>query len=209
LTARLIRAQEVERARLARELHDDTSQRLLLLTIELESATRSDNAEGLGEALTLAKGISTSLRQLSHQLHPARLRVIGLVSALESLCAELSHAGVPVAFTYRDVPPQLPADAMLCLFRVAQEGLQNALKHSRATELGLNLTGTPDGLMLTIVDNGIGFDVDGAWGRGVGLGSMSERLQDQGGALTLVSRPGEGTRIVATLPQQSCEPPSR
>jgi signal transduction histidine kinase len=105
------------------------------------------------------------------------LRVIGLVSALESLCAELSHAGVAIAYTHDNVPSALPPDVMLCLFRVAQEALQNALKYSRATELALRLSGTSHGLTLTIFDNGVGFDVDAAWGRGVGLRSMFERLQ--------------------------------
>jgi signal transduction histidine kinase len=89
---------------------------------------------------------------------------------------------------------------MLCLFRVAQEGLQNALKYSRATELAVDLSRPLHGLTLTIFDNGVGFDVDAAWGKGVGLRSMFERLQAAGGSLTLTSGPGAGTRLVAILP---------
>jgi signal transduction histidine kinase len=89
---------------------------------------------------------------------------------------------------------------MLCLYRVAQEALQNALKYSRATELALNLSGTSDGLTLTIRDNGVGFDVDRAWGAGIGLRSVSERLQAVGGSLDLTSEPGAGTRLVAFVP---------
>jgi signal transduction histidine kinase len=201
LAARLLRAQETERSRIARELHDDICQRMLILTIELESVARTNNGEGAAAALTVAREISNSLRALSHQLHPARLRVIGLVGALESLCAELSHAGVAIAYTHDNVPSSLPSDVMLCLFRVVQEALQNALKYSRATQLAVDLSATSDGLTVTIFDNGVGFDVDAAWGTGIGLRSMFERLQAAGGSLNLTSRPGAGTRLVAILPR--------
>jgi signal transduction histidine kinase len=201
LAARLLRAQETERSRIARELHDDICQRMLLLTIELESVARTGDGEGAAAAaLTVAREISNSLRELSHQMHPDRLRVIGLVSALESLCAELSHAGVAIAYTHENVPSSLPPDVMLCLFRVVQEALQNALKYSRATQLAVDIRGTSDGLTVTIFDNGVGFDVDAAWETGIGLRSMFERLQAAGGSLNLTSRPGAGTRLVANLP---------
>jgi signal transduction histidine kinase len=202
LATRLLRAQETERSRIARELHDDICQRMLLLSIQLESvAGTNEGKAAAAAALTVARDISKSLRELSHQLHPARLRVVGLTGALESLCAELSQAGVAIAFTHDSVPPVLAPDVMLCLFRVAQEALQNALKYSHATELAVHLSGTSDGLTLTISDNGVGFDVDAAWGAGVGLGSMFERLQAAGGSLELTSRPGAGTRVVAILPR--------
>jgi signal transduction histidine kinase len=201
LVARLLREQETERSRIARELHDDICQRMLLLTIELESVARNNDGDGAAAAaLTVARDIATSLRELSHQLHPTRLGVVGLVGSLESLCTELSHAGAAIAYTHHNVPSALPPDVMLCLFRVAQEGLQNALKYGRATELAVHISGTPQGLALTIFDNGVGFDVDAAWGTGVGLGSMLERLQAVGGSLELTSSPGAGTRLVATVP---------
>jgi signal transduction histidine kinase len=201
LAARLLRAQEAERSRIARELHDDICQRMLLLTIELESVARShDDDRAAAAALTVARDVSSSLRELSHQLHPTRLRVIGLVNALESLCRELSHAGAAIVYTHDGVPSALPADVMLCLFRVAQEALQNALKYSGATQLTVHIGAKSDGLTLAIFDNGVGFDVNEAWGKGVGLGSMSERLQAIGGSLELTSRPGAGTNLVATVP---------
>jgi signal transduction histidine kinase len=126
------------------------------------------------------------------------------VSALESLCNELSRAGVTIAYTHDRVPATLAADVMLCVFRVAQEALQNALKYSQATELGVDIRGTPQGLTLTVIDNGIGFDVDAAWRTGVGLGSMFERVQSLGGSVELTSRPG--TRLVATLPLHVVQP---
>jgi signal transduction histidine kinase len=202
LAARLLRAQEAERSRIARELHDDICQRVLLLTIELESVARINNGGGAAaSALTVAREISTSLHELSHQLHPARLRVIGLVCALESLCAELANAGVAIVYTHENVPAALPPDVVLCVFRVAQEALQNALKYSRATELAVHVSGSSHGLTLTIVDNGVGFDVDAAWGTGIGLRSMFERLQAAGGSLDLTSSPRAGTRLVAMLPR--------
>jgi signal transduction histidine kinase len=207
LAARLLRAQETERSRIARELHDDICQRMLVLTIELESVARTNDGDGsAAAALTLAQEISSSLRGLSHQLHPTKLGVIGLVSALESLCTELSHAGVAIAYTHDNVPSALPSQVMLCLFRVAQEALHNALKHSDATALAVDITGTSDGLILTIVDNGVGFDVDAAWGTGLGLRSIFERLQAAGGSLRLTSSPGAGTKLVAILPRQVLEP---
>lgn len=205
LASRLLQAQESERSRIARELHDDICQRMLLLTIELESVARSSDRERAADAaLTVARDISSSLRDLSHELHPSRLRVIGLVSALESLCKELSHAGVTIAYTHRGVPETLPADVKLCLFRVAQEALQNALKYSQASELTVDITGSSRGLTLTVVDDGVGFDVEEAWRSGVGLGSMFERVQALGGSLELTSRPG--TRLVATLPLHVVQP---
>jgi signal transduction histidine kinase len=207
LAARLLRAQETERARIARELHDDICQRMLLLTIDLESVARTnDDAGAAAAALNVARDIANSLRELSHQLHPTRLRVIGLANALESLCTELSHAGMTIAYTHDNVPSPLPPDVMLCLFRVAQEAVQNALKYSRATELRVHISGTSHGVALTIFDNGVGFDVDAAWGTGVGLGSMLERLQAVGGSLELTSGPGAGTRVVAMVPWQVLQP---
>jgi signal transduction histidine kinase len=201
LAARLLQAQETERSRIARELHDDICQRMLLLTIELESAAQTNDVEGAtSAALASARDISKSLRELSHQLHPTRLSVVGLVSALEGLCTETSHAGLAMTFSHENVPFALPPELMLCLFRVAQEALQNVVKYSHATEVTVRIRGTADELTLTIVDNGVGFDVDAAWGAGIGLGSMNERLQAVGGSLILTSAPGEGTRLVASVP---------
>jgi signal transduction histidine kinase len=197
----LLRAQDTERSRIARELHDDICQRVLLLTIELESMVRT-NADGgtAAEALTVAQDIAKSLHDLSYELHPTRLRALGLVAALEHLCAEWSRTGIAIAFTHEDGPSTFSPDLTLCLFRVAQEGLQNAIKHSNATQLSMHLAEDPDGLVLTITDNGNGFDVDAAWGQGVGLISMAERLAAIGGSFDISSTPGTGTRLTASVP---------
>jgi signal transduction histidine kinase len=201
--ARLLKAQETERARIAGELHDDICQRMLLLTIELESLGRANRYQGpAGEALTVAKDIAKSLHELSHRLHPTRLRMIGLTSAIDHVCADLSRAGIAIKYTHANVPATLPPEVMLCLFRVVQEALQNAIKHSKASELLVHLGNGPDGLSLTVVDNGVGFDIDEAWGKGVGLTSMVERLKAIGGSVEVRSSPGTGTRVTATIPAE-------
>jgi signal transduction histidine kinase len=209
LGVRLLRAQETERARIARELHDDICQRMLLLTIELEAVGRAKPGEAhAAEALKAAHDISTSLHELSHRLHPTRLRLIGLVAALEQLCLEVSRAGITVAYTHNGVPTRLAPDVMLCLFRVVQEALQNAIKYSKAQRLTVDLSGGSDGLVLTIDDNGAGFDLNSAWAKGVGLISMVERLEAIGGTLDIRSSPGAGTRLNATIPAQVLQTPT-
>lgn len=203
LAARLLQAQETERSRIARELHDDICQRMLLLTIALESSRAGEGAERPTEALSIAQDIARSLHELSHRLHPARLRMIGLIPALDRLCVETSRAGIDIAYTHANVPSVLPPEIMLCLFRVVQEGLHNAIKYSDAKTLSVDVSGNGDGLTLTIEDNGVGFDVDTAWGKGVGLVSMVERLEAIGGSLDIRSHPGGGTHLEARVPVRS------
>lgn len=201
LGVRLLKAQESERSRIAGELHDDICQRMLVLTIELELLGRAGRNEGpAAEALSVAQDIGRSLHELSHRLHPTRLRMIGLTAALERLCLDLSRAGIAITYTHENVPSTLPPDVTLCLFRVVQEALQNAIKYSKAMELSVEVRGGPDELNLTIADNGVGFDVDDAWRRGVGLVTMIERLDAIGGSLHIRSNPGSGTRVTAIVP---------
>lgn len=201
LGARLLKAQESERSRIAGELHDDICQRMLVLTVELELLGRASRNEGPAvEALSVAQDIAKSLHELSHRLHPTRLRMIGLTTALERLCLDLSRAGIRIEYTHDNVPPTLPPDVTLCLFRVVQEALQNAIKYSKAMNLSVEVRGGPDELNLTVADNGVGFDVDHAWGRGVGLVTMIERLDAIGGSLHIDSNPGSGTSVTATVP---------
>lgn len=207
LSSRLLRAQESERSRIARELHDDVCQRLLLLTIELESLARvTHDAAPAAEAVSLVRDISKSLHDLSHQLHPARLTLLGLVPALEHLRLELSRAGITISFTHDDVPSPLEPEVMLCLFRVVQESLQNAIKYSNARTVSVHLNRGPDGLTVSVEDDGSGFEVDEAWTKGLGLASMAERVDALGGALEIRSGPGLGTRVTATIPLVVPEP---
>jgi signal transduction histidine kinase len=201
LGARLLKAQESERARIASELHDDICQRMLLLTIELESLNRENaGQQPAQDALTTAQDIFKSLHELSHRLHPSRLRMIGLAAAVNRLCTETSRVGINIDYTHDNVPAPLPSELMLCLFRTVQESLQNAIKYSGAHAMSVRLTGCDNGLTLVVTDDGVGFDVDAAWGKGVGLVSMIERLEAIGGALEVWSQPGAGTRLTATVP---------
>jgi len=200
---RLLSAQETERTRIARELHDDISQQLALLRLNLSRLTRLVQGHAgivAGEAVKCADGIVTSVHDLSHRLYPARLRLIGLVPALDALLGEFSRRGPGITFTHENVPTALSPDLTLCLFRVVQEALQNALKHSHAQNVSIHLSGTADGVMLTVIDDGVGFAVDAGWGRGLGLISMSERVDAIGGTFNVRSSPHRGTRIEVSVP---------
>ena len=203
LGARLLRAQEDERALIARELHDDIGQQIALLTIELSLLGRAklDEAGSLAkETLSRAQDLAKSVQDLSHRVHPARLRVLGLIPALEGLRDELSRNEIDIRFTHEMVPATLPSDLTLCMFRVVQEALQNALKHSKAHNVSVRLTGRRGVLALSIVDDGEGFDVDGAVGKGLGLISMNERVDAVGGSLAIRSKLGVGTELTIRVP---------
>ena len=208
LASRLLNAQDTERSRIARELHDDISQQVALLAIDLEllsSAVQPDSEALAEEILNRTQTIAKSVHDLSHRLHPAKLRLIGLVSALHALQRELSRPETAITFTHDNVPSTVSPDLTVCLFRVVQEALQNALKYSKAHEVSVRLRGLPDGLALTIVDDGVGFDVNEASGRGLGLISMKERVEATGGALQIRSTPGAGTRLEVTVPLHSAQ----
>jgi len=201
LGRRLLTAQDTERSRIARELHDDVSQQIALLSIDLELLGAGASGGPLAsEASTRVQSLAKSVHDLSHRLHPARLRLIGLVAAINGLRQELASSGIPITFSHEDVPHALPPDLTLCLFRVVQEGLQNAVKYSRATQVSVHLDGGPHAVALTIVDDGVGFDVGEAWGKGLGLISMRERLEAVGGTITILSAPGGGTRLEVAAP---------
>jgi signal transduction histidine kinase len=203
LGARLLNAQDTERSRIARELHDDISQQVALLTIDLELLTgtvQTESEELVHEALHRAEGIAKTVHDLSHRLHPTKLRLIGLIPALHALQRELSRPEIIITFTHDNIPPSVPPDLTLCLFRIVQEALQNAVKHSKAHEVSVHLHGGPDGLALTIADDGVGFEVDRAVGKGLGLISIRERLEAVSGTLEIRSKPGAGTQLDVQVP---------
>jgi len=175
---------------------------MALLEIDLEMLRLApQNHESLvGEALGRAQEVAHSVHVLSHRLHPAKLRLIGLLPALEGLQRELVQAGLPVHLDANGVPPALPPEATLCLFRTAQEALPNAQKHSDAAEVSLSLAGSADRLVMTIADDGAGFDTTEAWSRGLGLLSMRERVESVRGTFELHTAPGAGTRIAVSVP---------
>ena len=208
LSGRLITAQEEERGRIARELHDDFSQRLALLGIGL-SRLWIKRPESEEEERTLVRElwnrtqeISSDVHRLSHQLHSSKLEHVGLGPALMGLCEEIGEKyGMQVEFTDRSVPSHIPKDVALCLFRVAQEALSNVAKHSRAKQAQVELCNANNEIRLRIVDAGAGFDsaLSNA-DVGIGLVGMRERLRLVGGRLSVHSARARGTEILAEVP---------
>ena len=208
LSRRLIEAQEQERFRIARELHDDVGHRMVLLQMGLDEFMQ--NMDGLKPSARellqniseLASEVSSDLHNVSHQLHPARLDLIGLVATVRDYCRELSRQHhLQVEFVHQDVPAETPNDVALCLFRIVQEALRNIVKHSGAAEAKVELCGDGHQIHLRISDEGKGFDAGSAAGQtGLGLISMRERLRLVGGHLSVESQPSHGTRIRVRVP---------
>src|SRR6516225_10071500 len=208
LTGRLIHAQEEERARIARELHDDISQRMAFLQIGLEQFEQSvpglasNDRKELHNLTEVTSEVSSDLHSMSHQLHPARLDLQGLVAAMGSFCRELTNQHeLKVEFLPRDIPSQVPPDVALCLFRIFQEALRNVVKHGKTSEAKVELSCHGDGIDLCVSDSGVGFNPESAQGKGgLGLTSMRERLRLIGGHLAVESAPSHGTRIRVRVP---------
>lgn len=206
LRSRLVSAQDQERARIAGELHDDVSQQLAMLSFDLQvlngfGPTHDEEVDKVArEALERLERIGRSLRDLSHRLHPSRLRTIGLVRAIGDLERELSRPDVTISFTHANVPDSVPEDVTVGLFRVVQESLRNALAHSGARLIAIHLQGDADRLFLSVRDDGIGFDVAAERGQGLGLISMRDRLDPIGGTVAVRSTPGIGTLVEVCVP---------
>jgi PAS domain S-box-containing protein len=208
VSGQLIEAQEQERSRIARDLHDDICQRLALLSMEIEQANRATNGSVAATKPNLAiiqkhcAEIATDVQTLSHQLHSATLDCLGVVAAIKAFCGELSRQHqVSVEFTDMNVPEHLPRDISLCLFRIAQEALHNALKYSETNQFSVALCTIEEEVQLVVWDAGAGFDVDEAKKhRGLGLVSMQERVNLVHGRFSIESTPGHGTRVFAAVP---------
>jgi PAS domain S-box-containing protein len=204
--SRLIAAQEKERSRVARELHDDLNQRMALLSIELEQlGTEARNPRALRRLVHKLQGsveeIAADIHRLSYRLHPSKLDHLGLAPAVESLCKELSSDKLTVIFRQSGFPANLSADVTLCLFRIAQEALRNSVKHSEAQVARVTLERSDDEINLTISDDGCGFDTQSnAMRAGLGFTSMRERLRLVDGQISIESRRMEGTTIQVSVP---------
>ena len=210
LAAKLMTAQEEERRRIARDLHDDFTHRLALLGIELGflgkeiGQEREDWAARIRNLQEETLALSDEARRLSHELHPAALEHCGIVTALEMQCREFSEgSGVDVALTARDVDDAVAREISSALYRITQEAVRNAVKHAHARRVRVYLTRDAAGtLHLAIADDGRGFDLEKtrSSGTGVGLTSIAERVRQIGGEFEVRSVPGEGSRIEVSVP---------
>jgi signal transduction histidine kinase len=211
LNRRLIQAQEQERSRVARELHDDVCQRMTVLALDLQR---------LGDELPERDGkirrqlmdlyddlslLERDVNGISHRLHSSKLEFLGLAAAAGSFCKEIStHHDVSVEFVHEDVPARLPEDVAINLFRVLQEALSNAVEHSGASLYRVSLRRIDTELQLDVTDNGRGFDMAAAMvTSGLGLVSMQERLRLLHGEVVIESTPEAGTTVRASVPLQS------
>jgi PAS domain S-box-containing protein len=209
---RLIEAHEQERTWIARELHDDISQRIALLTIELERCvqclSKSSKVEvhsHIGHVRQGLHGLGSDIQALSHRLHSSKLDYLGLAAAANSFCKELSEQHqIEIRFRHAGIPVDMSKEVSLCLFRVLQEALQNAVKYSGEGHLQVELQGTSGEIQLTVSDLGVGFDeLEAVNQRGLGLISMRERVQLVGGEFSIESQPKRGTTIHARVPLSS------
>jgi PAS domain S-box-containing protein len=207
LAGRLIAAQEAERRRIARELHDDLSQKLALLNIDIELLERASGASP-GEMSARVRDLShrageiaASVHLLSHELHPSKLEALGLVASIESHCRDIRNQhDVAVDFQSSGVTMSIAPDLALCLYRIVQEALHNVVKHSGADKASVQLIRDRDSLVLHIADPGMGFAPEEHDRTGLGLVSMRERVHHLGGKLVIHSAPGSGTRIGVRVP---------
>jgi len=207
LTGKLIEAQEEERRRIGRELHDGLNQQLAMFAVELGLLSRQvppGATELIASILSLrqrAEGLSDDLRLITHQLHPAALEHLGLISALRSLCAEFSrHEGIRVWFSIEKEMGRVPSDIAICLYRITQEALRNVVKHSGASEAWVRIVENRDEIQLSIEDKGMGFKLTSNPTVGLGLVSIQERVQIVQGMINIHSAPGEGTMIRVYVP---------
>jgi signal transduction histidine kinase len=208
LAGRLLTAEEDERRRIGRELHDGVNQELAALSIALTALERTlppdappDRRQEIARLQARTVELAEAMRQLSHELHPGILQYAGLSATLQSHCREFDH-GHDIAVTYRpgEALGEVPSDVALCLYRVTQEALRNAAMHAKASHASVNLTREGTDLVLTISDDGTGFDLAEARGRGLGLISLEERVRLVGGRLTIDTAPQRGTTMRVAVP---------
>jgi PAS domain S-box-containing protein len=208
LSGHLIEAQEEERSRIARELHDDYNQRLAMMAIDLEKLAENiqDSSPGaaqqLYELFNRVSEVGADLHSLSHSLHSSTLESLGLVAGVKAFCQEFAaQQRIQVDFAHENVPRGIPGHAALCMFRIAQEALRNVKRHSRAVRAEIRLEWVGEELHLSVSDRGRGFDPNKPSPEaGIGIRSMEERLRPLGGRLEINSCPAEGTTIDAWLP---------
>jgi signal transduction histidine kinase len=204
---RLLKAQEEERAHIARELHDSITQSLAILQIRIKTLERDASAFGLlqnqlHELENMCAAISQEVRSLSHRLHSSKLEILGLSTAVRSFCNELAASqNAQIELDLENIPRSVPCELSLSLFRVLQEALHNAIKYSGVRTFRVRLRSTPSDIRLSVHDSGVGFDVAEAMsGTGLGLVCMRERAQLLGGTLKIRSGICKGTTVEVRVP---------
>jgi signal transduction histidine kinase len=206
LQGRLVRVQEEEHRRIARELHDDLTQQLAVLAIDAGTLAQhpscpQDIVQKVSAMREKLVALSESIHSLSRQLHPSILDDLGLVDALRLECLALGQRDkIKVKYDARDIPTDLPRDVSLCIYRVAQEALRNVTHHAQCAKASVMLAANERQLVLRVQDKGIGFDVNTQGKRGLGLESMRERVRHIRARFRVQSRPGEGTCITMRVP---------
>lgn len=210
MTRKLIESQEQERARIARELHDDISQRVAMLAIEMERLERRPEASSeiqnaAHEISERIRELSSDIQALSHELHSSKLEYLGIVGGMKSWCREFGERqGMQIEFKHSGSHNSLPSQTSVCLFRVLQEALHNSAKHSGVKNVDVQLKAEPREVQLIVHDLGKGFDVAAAMqGRGLGVTSMLERVRLLGGTVTIDSKPHGGTTVYACIPREA------
>jgi signal transduction histidine kinase len=205
LVGRIIVSQEQERQRIARELHDDLSQKIGLLNLEVDQIADEVAADTHRDRLEQVSShigeIAGDLTNLSHRLHPSRLQTLGLIESVRLLCSEISQRRqVNIEFSSSELPHAVDPRVSLCLYRIAQEALHNVAKHSQARDASVELTREGNEVHLQIADTGVGFDPVTLEHAGLGLVSMRERVGVLKGDLVITATPGGGTRIGVRVP---------
>jgi len=202
--SKLVDAQKQERHRIARELHDGIVQQLTLVGLgleELRCGSSPSAKPALDKLYDQISDVSVAARDLSHDLHPFTLEYLGLVGALKKLCRDTgAKSSLGIIFSEKDLPSHLPSDISHCLFRVAQEALQNIVQHSHARTASMELKVRNGRVSLRIVDDGVGIAPEEHHGRGMGLASMRERVWALDGTCQVTSGPLKGTMVEASVP---------
>ena len=210
LAQRLIASQEAERQRIARELHDDVSQRIAILNAEVDLlAAQAGSDEVRARLRTLAnriRDIATDVHDISYALHPSWLESLGLVAGLKSLCRDASKLrNLHVSFTHSSIPEELEPDVSLCIYRIVQEALHNIARHSQAEEATVSVMCSDRHMTLRIIDLGVGFNPS-HFRSGLGLASIRERVAVVKGQLSIDAAEGGGTQITVEIPLEAQAP---
>ena len=205
LTARMMTAQDDERRRIARNLHDDLSQTLAHLAIDIGKLATQAADEVAGKLRTLqrhAVEAADTVRQISHELHPSILDDLGLTAALEQYCEEFQErSGITTRFSTRNVPEYLPRDVSSCIYHIAQESLRNVAKHSKSEKVLVGLEAVDGVVRLSVKDSGVGLGERSPGSRtSIGIVGMKERARLVNGTVSLASRSGEGTEVKVEVP---------